>query len=50
MSTAAAAWGIRFKTTNNYAYLEDDYPMAPDNGHGVRLVHKEGSTKIFTKD
>ena len=49
MSTSAAAWGIRFKTTNNYAYLEDDYPMAPDNGHAVRLVHKESGSKFFNK-
>lgn len=49
MSTAAAAWGIRFKTTDNYAYLEDDYPMAPDNGHGVRLVHKESGSKFMKK-
>ena len=39
-STSAASWGIRFKTTSNYAYLEDDYPMAPDNGHAIRLVHR----------
>ena len=49
MSTSAAAWGIRFKTTDNYAYLEDDYPMAPDNGHGVRLVHKETGSKFFNR-
>lgn len=49
MSTSAASWGIRFKTTNNYAYLEDDYPMAPDNGHGVRLVHKESGSKFFNR-
>ena len=45
MSTGSAAWGIRFKTTDNYAYLEDDYPMAPDNGHAVRLVHRVSSSK-----
>ncbi|MBR4391356.1 MAG: hypothetical protein IKT08_04545 [Bacteroidales bacterium] len=50
MSTSAASWGIRFKTTNNYAYLEDDYPMAPDNGHAVRLVHKESGSKFFNKE
>lgn len=50
MSTGAAAWGIRFKTTDNYAYLEDDYPMAPDNGHAVRLVHKLPTSKFgFSK-
>lgn len=51
MSTAAASWGIRFKTGDvvGNAYLEDDYPMAPDNGHGVRLVHKESGSKFMKK-
>ena len=52
MSTAAASWGIRFKTGDviGNAYLEDDYPMAPDNGHGVRLVHRLSSgSKFFGK-
>ena len=51
MSTSAASWGIRFKTGDviGNAYLEDDYPMAPDNGHGVRLVHKESGSKFFNK-
>ena len=39
-STHAASWGIRFKKAALFAYLEDDYAMAPDNGHAVRLVHE----------
>ena len=48
-STSAASWGVRFKTTDNFAYLWDDYGMAPDNGHAVRLVHKVSGSKLFNK-
>lgn len=39
-STTHASWALRFQalTTSDVFAFEDDYPMAPDNGHGVRLV------------
>ena len=55
MSTAAAAWSFRFEdlTTSSVFSFTENYPMAPDNGHAVRLVHRietnNTGAKFFNK-
>ena len=40
-STSAAVWQLRFGTDYETGdRINDDYAMAPDNGHCVRLVHR----------
>ena len=40
-STSAAVWQLRFGTDYETSdRINDNYAMAPDNGHSVRLVHR----------
>ena len=48
-ATAAYNLGFGYSMSATQHFADADYAMAVDNGHSVRLVHKESASKFFNK-